>query len=372
MALPRVDPDSVATIDFTSGTPPPSPRVSFTPTAPICCEVRMHMAAMHFPDTAQSQRRTDRACIGHAGGVVPATAEEHVHPPHGRLGRQARARCSCDGGRPQHRFKGTQYFLSSLFTYPDTRPADLERIGIVAFGGGAVAASFAEKMRGAGQLRGQRCYCSTEHPPPSPCPAWRIRRASGHYTDGRVLPGCEIRIVDEDGREVPAGQGRGNCCRADPTCAPAYIDPAMNAQYFTQEGLVPARGRRGGAAGCRGLCHHHRSRQGHHYPQRRENRRRGWSRMRCCAWAALLECAVFPLPDERTGERTHAVLPGMRPQPPERRRPPLAEIRAHLDKAGALAKQKWPESLQVVEDFPRTPHGQDQEVRAARPDCARS
>ena len=37
-------------------------------------------------------------------------------------------------------------------------------------------------------------------------------------------------------------------------------------------------------------------------------------------------------------------------------------MRAHLAEAG-LAKQKWPESLHLVDDFPRTPSGKVQKFR---------
>ncbi len=36
--------------------------------------------------------------------------------------------------------------------------------------------------------------------------------------------------------------------------------------------------------------------------------------------------------------------------------PDLKRLRAHLDEAG-LARQKWPEEVRVVDDFPRTPSG---------------
>jgi|GEM_PF-3125833 len=36
--------------------------------------------------------------------------------------------------------------------------------------------------------------------------------------------------------------------------------------------------------------------------------------------------------------------------------PDLARMRAHLEAAG-LARPKWPEEMQVVEEFPRTPSG---------------
>jgi non-ribosomal peptide synthetase component E (peptide arylation enzyme) len=67
---------------------------------------------------------------------------------------------------------------------------------------------------------------------------------------------------------------------------------------------------------------------------------------------ALIECAVVAVPDERTGERGHALLR----LKPDAKAPDLAEIREHLQALG-MAKQKWPESIEFVEDFPRTPVG---------------
>jgi non-ribosomal peptide synthetase component E (peptide arylation enzyme) len=42
--------------------------------------------------------------------------------------------------------------------------------------------------------------------------------------------------------------------------------------------------------------------------------------------------------------------------------PTLETVRAHLAGAG-LARQKWPESLHEVSDFPRTPSGKVQKFR---------
>ena len=42
--------------------------------------------------------------------------------------------------------------------------------------------------------------------------------------------------------------------------------------------------------------------------------------------------------------------------------PTLDDVRAHLAAAG-LARQKWPESLHEVADFPRTPSGKVQKFR---------
>jgi len=39
--------------------------------------------------------------------------------------------------------------------------------------------------------------------------------------------------------------------------------------------------------------------------------------------------------------------------------PTLNTVRAHLDAAG-LARQKWPEEVREIEEFPRTPSGKIQ------------
>jgi non-ribosomal peptide synthetase component E (peptide arylation enzyme) len=39
--------------------------------------------------------------------------------------------------------------------------------------------------------------------------------------------------------------------------------------------------------------------------------------------------------------------------------PALEDVRAHLDAAG-LARQKWPEELRTIDEFPRTPSGKVQ------------
>ncbi len=70
---------------------------------------------------------------------------------------------------------------------------------------------------------------------------------------------------------------------------------------------------------------------------------------------AIAEVSVVAAPDARLGERAAAVvrLRG------EATAPSLDEVRDHLAAAG-LARQKWPESLHVVDEFPRTPSGKVQ------------
>jgi acyl-CoA synthetase len=70
---------------------------------------------------------------------------------------------------------------------------------------------------------------------------------------------------------------------------------------------------------------------------------------------AVAEVSVVAAPDERFGERAAAIL-HLRPGAEA---PTLDDVRSHLAAAG-LARQKWPESLHVVEELPRTPSGKVQ------------
>jgi len=67
----------------------------------------------------------------------------------------------------------------------------------------------------------------------------------------------------------------------------------------------------------------------------------------------VAEVVVVPAPDARMGEHGCAFfrLDGRETAPPD-----LRSVRHHLEAAG-LARQKWPEEVRVVDDFPRTPTG---------------
>jgi acyl-CoA synthetase (AMP-forming)/AMP-acid ligase II len=69
----------------------------------------------------------------------------------------------------------------------------------------------------------------------------------------------------------------------------------------------------------------------------------------------VAEVAVVAAPDRRLGEHAAAVL-RMRQG---RDVPVLGQVRLHLEQAG-LARQKWPEEIHAVDDFPRTASGKVQ------------
>jgi len=73
---------------------------------------------------------------------------------------------------------------------------------------------------------------------------------------------------------------------------------------------------------------------------------------------SIAEVSVVAKPDERFGERAAAVVRVRE----GRSLPTLDDVRAHLAAVG-LTKQKWPEFIYEVTDFPRTPSGKVQKFR---------
>ena len=65
---------------------------------------------------------------------------------------------------------------------------------------------------------------------------------------------------------------------------------------------------------------------------------------------AVHEAAVVPLPDERLGERACAALIVR----PGERAPTLAQMQEFLAGEG-VPKYTWPESVEIFDEFPRTP-----------------
>jgi acyl-CoA synthetase (AMP-forming)/AMP-acid ligase II len=73
---------------------------------------------------------------------------------------------------------------------------------------------------------------------------------------------------------------------------------------------------------------------------------------------SIAEVYVVAEPDQRLGERPAALV---RVQPGQAT-PTLEDVRSHLSAAG-LARQKWPESVHEMADFPRTASGKVQKFR---------
>jgi len=342
-APPAVDPDSIAAIAFTSGTTSDPKGVVHTHRS-LCSEVWLHM------DTSPRQKRPLLVAgpISHVTGMLVGIMLQPyrgipVHIIDGwdvPLVLRAMRECNLTTG------VGATVFLTSIFNHPDTKPEDLARLEDVGMGGSTIPIPFAEHCESLG-IRIKRFYGSTEHPSVSGVPL-DAPIEKRHRTDGSALPGVEMRIVDEDGRPLPPNT-TGELVTRGPDLFAGYLDPAMNREHFNEEGWFHT--------GDIGVI----DEDGYFTVTDRKKDiiiRNGVKvsalEVENCLlqMPSLIEVAVVAAPDARTGEHGHAFL---RVKPGEQA-PSLEQIRAHLATVD-LGRPKWPETIEVVEEFPRTASG---------------
>jgi cyclohexanecarboxylate-CoA ligase len=168
-------------------------------------------------------------------------------------------------------------------------------------------------------------------------------------TDGRALDGCEVKIVDAAGQAAPRGTVGKLMVRGAqmligyfkrPDIALFDVDGWMDTgdlAYMDGSGYIRIAGRtkdiiiRGGenipVTDIENVLYEH---------------------------PAILSVAVVGYPDARLGERACAFVQ-LRPDATF----DFATMRAHLS-AKKVAKQFWPERLEIVESLPRTPSGKIQ------------
>lgn len=170
-------------------------------------------------------------------------------------------------------------------------------------------------------------------------------------SDGRPLPSIRIRVCDEAGRELPPGV-EGHFEIGSPTMFAGYLDdPAATAAAYTPDGwyrtgdlaVIDAAGylrvtgrlkdviNRGGekipVADIEQLLYQH---------------------------EAVREAAIVAMPDPRLGERACAFV-----APRAGRALDLAALRRFLDER-RVAKQYWPERLELLDELPKTASGKIQ------------
>jgi acyl-CoA synthetase len=333
-----VDPDAPAIVAFTSGTTR-DPKGVVHSHRTIGCEARQ--LDYFFPTGGPAQ--ITGAPVGHFIGmlnafVVPLLRDRPVNlidvwDPGDVLSMMLEEGLAVGGG--------ATYFLTSLLDHPDFTAEHLALMPFAGLGGSAVPVAVTQRATDLG-IKAFRSYGSTEHPSitSSLIDDPEVKRLT---TDGRPLPGVELRL-DEQGQILSRG----------PDCFLGYTDEDLTASVFDPSGWY-----RTGDVGQL-------DDDGYLTITDRISDIiiRGGENISAAEIEELLlgldgvaEVCVVAAPDERLGEHAAAVLrarPGGTP-------PTLDEVRAHLGAAG-LARQKWPESLHAVTDFPRTPSGKVQKV----------
>lgn len=234
---------------------------------------------------------------------------------------------------------GPTYFITSLLDHPDFTDSHLQYMPYLGLGGSAVPAAVTSRLTDLG-LVVTRSYGSTEHPSitgshPDAAVDKRL------FTDGNARPGVELRIAD-DGEILSRG----------PDLCLGYLDPELSAKAFDADGWYHT-GDIGvvDADGYVTIT----DRKADVIIRGGENISALEVEEVLLTMPAVAEAVVVAAPDERFGERVVAVLrlragEGL---------PTREDVRAHFDSAG-LARQKWPEELHEIADFPRTASGKVQ------------
>jgi 2,3-dihydroxybenzoate-AMP ligase len=174
-------------------------------------------------------------------------------------------------------------------------------------------------------------------------------------TQGRPLtPDDDVRIVDADGLEVPAGEVGELQVRGPYTIRGYYRSEEYNRQAFTGEGFYRSgdlvRRLPSGHLVVEGRCKDVINRGGEKVPvEEVENH--------LLSHPAIVDVAIVGVPDDTFGERTVACIRVRNSTPtnatPTGATPTLAEVNSYLLHRG-LASFKLPDRLQVLEHFPQT------------------
>jgi cyclohexanecarboxylate-CoA ligase len=242
---------------------------------------------------------------------------------------------------------GAPTFLRDLAFHPARSAHDLRSLRLFSCGGADVDPMLVREAAARLGCVAKRVYGSTEFPTitttgPDDPPARRID------SDGRPIGAAELRLVDDEGRPVPAGV-EGEILARGPECFLGYHDPAHNADAFTPDGWFRTEDLGVlDAAGYLRIA----GRRKDIIIRKGENVSARELEELLAEHPATLEVAVVGVPDPACGEIACAVIRPRAGVVP----PTLAELGDYLARRG-LSRRKLPERLELVEDFPRTASG---------------
>jgi acyl-CoA synthetase len=332
----EVDPGSPALIAFTSGTTS-NPKGVIHSHRTLGFETRQLLA--NYP--ADRSRQLVALPVGHFIGMLGAFLIPviegapidlcDVWDPGLAIDLMESDGVSLGGGPP--------YFVTSLLDHPRFTPDHLRYIKYLGLGGSTVPAAVTRRLADLGILV-TRSYGSSEHPSitGSHVSAPEDKRL---FTDGNARPGVEVRLA-EDGEILSRG----------PDLFLGYTDPALTARAFDGDGWYHT--------GDIGILDDDgyltiTDRKSDIIIRGGENISALELEEILLGMPAVAEAVVVSAPDPRFGEHAAAVLRIKS----EHQMPTLIDVRAHFQSAG-VAKQKWPESLHQVDEYPRTASGKVQ------------
>jgi acyl-CoA synthetase len=234
---------------------------------------------------------------------------------------------------------GPPYFVTSLLDHPDCTPAHRAQIKCLGLGGSTVPAAVTRRLSDLGIIV-FRSYGSSEHPSitGSTLDAPEDKRL---LTDGNPMPGVEIRLA-ADGEILSRG----------PDLCLGYTDDALTAGAFDDDGWY-----RTGDVGVLDADGYLTitDRKADVIIRGGENISAVEVEEVLLGMPGIAEAVVVAAPDADLGERVAAVLR----LKPGHALPTDDVVRAHFADHG-VARQKWPEIVLEVSDYPRTASGKVQ------------
>ena len=340
---PTVDPDSLALLMYTSGTTAEPKGVLHTHNS-LAAEV-LSLERVH--QLTPADRTLMPSPLTHISGVIHGIlAPALLGTSAVLMERWEPARAADLIARERVTYMiGAPTFLQDLLAEPPAR--ETRSLRLFSCGGAGVSPALMQRARERfPNCVAKRVYGSTEFPTLTTTDA-DDALTHGIDTEGRAIAPAEVRIADAAGNALPVGaegevQGRG------PECFVGYLDARLNADAFTHDGWF-----RTGDLGVLDAAGYLRITGRLKEIVIRKGEKISVKEVEdaIAAHPAVAEAVVIPCPDAHTGERTCAVV-----RLHAGRSIDLESLAAFLDARG-LAKQKWPEQLDVVTDFPRTESG---------------
>ncbi|MFI5367307.1 MAG: AMP-binding protein, partial [Candidatus Binatia bacterium] len=346
-APPAIDPYAVALLMYTSGTTAQPKGVLHTHNS-LAAEV-LSLARVH--QLTPADRTLMPSPLTHISGVLHGILGPAL------LGTSAVLMERWDAHRALDLIAedgvtymvGAPTFLQDLISAHNQQPntGDHRSLRLFSCGGAGVSPTLIHRARACfPSCVAKRVYGSTEFPTLTTTDA-ADAVTHGIDTEGRPIWPAEVRIADEAGAAVPTGAEGEVQCRG-PECFAGYLDATLNVDAFSTDGWFRT-GDLGvidadGYLRITGRLKEIIIRKGEKISVKEVEDA-------IAAHPAIAEVAVIPRPDPDTGEHACAVVrfrAGMGVD--------LATLTAFLGTQG-LAKQKWPEQLEVVDDFPRTDSG---------------
>jgi acyl-CoA synthetase (AMP-forming)/AMP-acid ligase II len=245
---------------------------------------------------------------------------------------------------------GAPFYLATMMDEAERQGIDLSSLSNFMVGAASVPASLVERADGVG-VTAYRAYGSSEHPViTTGTPADPLDKRAA--TDGRLTAGNEIRLLDDEDREVGVGED-GEIISRGPELFVGYTDPNLDADSFLPGGWFRTGDiGRVDAGGYLTIT----DRKKDVIIRGGENIASKEVEDLLMLHPAVADAAVVGQLDERYGERVAAFVQIRSGQSLD-----LDEVRRHFTAIG-VARHKTPEFLLPIDELPRTPSGKVRKV----------